>query len=58
MIQIHANNFFNLSRSGRMPGSGKDNQEMAAMKEQAEGMASMGDSGANGLGSGLDGGAN
>ena len=41
-----------------MPGSGKDNQEMAAMKEQAEGMASMGDSGANGLGSGLDGGAN
>ena len=58
MIQIHANNFFNLSRSARMPVSGKDNQEMAAMKGQAEGIASMGENGGNGLGDGLDGGAN
>ena len=39
-----------------MPVSGKDHQEMAALKETGEGGASVGENGNTGLGNGLDGG--
>ena len=54
MIQIQANNFFNLHSGSRMPGSGKENQDVGALREPADGLR---DNDAIGL-SGSDVGAN